>query len=280
MEIKYNITKLKGSIKEEVQDHVSVEEPLEMSLKFKKGDKWNIENISITMRTPGNDEDLVSGFLYNERIIENINEIEKVEKKGETVGDYNLQNKIEATINNTKNLDIGKIKKNFITNSSCGVCGKTSLDSIEVLKTNKIDLSFPKINYNIILKSPKLLQNNQSEFSKTGGIHASALISGKGEVIAIREDVGRHNALDKLIGHALKNKIIKPENQFIACSGRLNFELDQKALMSNIGLMAGVGAPTSLAIDLAKRFNMTLVGFVKQDSFNIYSNKERIIIKN
>jgi len=279
MDIKYNIIKLKGSIKEEVQDHVSVEEPLEMSLKFKKDDKWNIENISITMRTPGNDEDLVSGFLYNERIIENINEIEKVEKKGETVGDYNLQNKIEATINNTKNLDIGKIKKNFITNSSCGVCGKTSLDSIEVLKTNKIDLSFPKINYNIILKSPELLQNNQSEFSKTGGIHASALISGKGEVIAIREDVGRHNALDKLIGHALKNKIIKPENQFIACSGRLNFELVQKALMSNIGLMAGVGAPTSLAIDLAKRFNMTLVGFVKQDSFNIYSNKERIIIK-
>ena len=279
MDIKYNITKLKGSIKEEVQDHVSVEEPLEMSLKFKKDDKWNIENISITMRTPGNDEDLVSGFLYNERIIENINEIEKVEKKGETVGDYNLQNKIEATINNTKNLDIGKIKKNFITNSSCGVCGKTSLDSIEVLKTNKIDLSFPKINYNIILKSPELLQNNQSEFSKTGGIHASALIDDKGKVIAIREDVGRHNALDKLIGHALKNKIIKPENQFIACSGRLNFELVQKALMSNIGLMAGVGAPTSLAIDLAKRFNMTLVGFVKQDSFNIYSNKERIIIK-
>ena len=279
MDIKYNITKLKGSIKEEVQDHVSVEEPLEMSLKFKKDDKWNIENISITMRTPGNDEDLVSGFLYNERIIENINEIEEVEKKGETVGDYNLQNKIEVTINNTKNLDIGKIKKNFITNSSCGVCGKTSLDSIEVLKTNKIDLSFPKINYNIILKSPDLLQNNQSEFSKTGGIHASALIGGKGEVIAIREDVGRHNALDKLIGHALKNKIIKPENQFIACSGRLNFELVQKALMSNIGLMAGVGAPTSLAIDLAKRFNMTLVGFVKQDSFNIYSNKERIIIK-
>ena len=279
MDIKYNITKLKGSIKEEVQDHVSVEEPLEMSLKFKKDDKWNIENISITMRTPGNDEDLVSGFLYNERIIENINEIEKIEKKGETVGDYNLQNKIETTINNTKNLDIGKIKKNFITNSSCGVCGKTSLDSIEVLKTNKIDLSFPKINYNIILKSPELLQNNQSEFSKTGGIHASALIDSKGEVIAIREDVGRHNALDKLIGHALKNKIIKPENQFIACSGRLNFELVQKALMSNIGLMAGVGAPTSLAIDLAKRFNMTLVGFVKQDSFNIYSNKERIIIK-
>ena len=289
MDIKYKITRVQDAQQKdksvgflrpyEKEDHISVEEPLEMSLKFKRGDKWNVENISITMRTPGNDEDLISGFLYNERIIENINEIEKVETKGEIVGDYNLQNKIEVTINNTKNLDIGKIKRNFITNSSCGVCGKTSLDSIEVLKTKKTDLSFPKINYNIILKSPRLLQNNQSEFSKTGGIHASALIDGKGKVIAIREDVGRHNALDKLIGHALKNKIIKPENQFIACSGRLNFELVQKALMSNIGLMAGVGAPTSLAIDLAKRFNMTLVGFVKQDSFNIYSNKERIIIK-
>ena len=280
MDIKYNITKLKGSKKEETKDYISVEEPLEMSLKFKKGDNWNKENISITMRTPGNDEDLISGFLYNEKIIENINEIEKVEKKGEIVGDYNLQNKIEATINNINNLDIGKIKRNFITNSSCGVCGKTSLDSIEVIKTKKIDLSCPKIDYNIILKSPEFLRSNQSEFSKTGGIHASALIDSKGEVIAIREDVGRHNALDKLIGHALKNKIIKPENQFIACSGRLNFELVQKALMSDIGLMAGGGAPTSLAIDLAKRFDMTLVGFVKSDSFNIYCNKNRILIKN
>ena len=280
MDVKYNITKLKGSKKEETQDHISVEEPLEMSLKFKKGINWNIENISITMRTPGNDEDLISGFLYNERIIENINEIEKVEKKGEIVGDYNIQNKIEATINNTNNIDIVKIKRNFVTNSSCGVCGKTSLDSIEVIKTKKIALSSPKIDYNIILKTPEFLRSNQSEFSKTGGIHASALINTKGQVIAIREDVGRHNALDKLIGHALKNKIIKPENQFIACSGRLNFELVQKALMSDIGLMAGVGAPTSLAIDLAKRFNMTLVGFVKSDSINIYCNKNRILIKN
>ena len=280
MDIKYNITKLKGLKSEEVKDSISVEEPLEMSLKYKSNGKWIVENISITMRTPGNDEDLISGFLYNERIVENINEIEKVEKKGEIVGDYKLQNKIEATINNTKNLEIGKIKRNFITNSSCGVCGKTSLDSIEVLKTKKIDLFFPKISYNIVLKSPELLRSNQSEFSRTGGIHASALIDNNGEVMAVREDVGRHNALDKLIGYSLKNKIIKPENQFIACSGRLNFELVQKALMSNIGLMAGVGAPTSLAIDLAKRFDMTLVGFVKSDSFNIYCNKSRILIKN
>ena len=277
MDIKYKVIKLKNNNTEEIKDSVSIEEPLEMILKFKKSGNWQTENISITMRTPGNDEDLIAGFLYNEKIVDNIQQIKKIEKKGEIVGDYNLQNKIEATINDIKNIDIGKLKRNFLTNSSCGVCGKTSLDSLEIIKSNKLDLSFPKINKKVILNSPKLLINEQSEFSKTGGIHASALIDKSGKVIATREDVGRHNALDKLIGHVQKNKLIDNHSQFIACSGRLNFELIQKGLMSNIGLMAGVGAPTSLAIDLAKRFKMTLLGFVKKNSFNIYTNKERVL---
>ena len=277
MDIKYNVIKLKENKIEEIKDHVSVEEPLEMSLKFKKNGKWQTENLSITMRTPGNDEDLIAGFLYNERIIENFSDIENIEKAGEKVGDFNIQNKIVATINNIKNIDIGKIKRNFITNSSCGVCGKTSLETVEVIKKDKLDISYPKIQKKIILKSPELLSNEQSEFSKTGGIHASSLIDKNGKVIATREDVGRHNALDKLIGHSHKKKLIDNHSQFIACSGRLNFELIQKGLMSNISLMAGVGAPTSLAIDLAKRFNMTLLGFVKKNSFNIYTNKERVL---
>ena len=278
MEIKYNITKLKDSNTEEIKDFVSVEEPLEMNLKFKIDGEWRIENLSITMRTPGNDEDLISGFLFNEKIIENIVEIEKVEKEGEKVGDYNIQNKIVATINNVKNIDIGKLKRNFLTNSSCGICGKTSLDAVEIIKNDKLNLSFPKIQKKIIMKSPELLMSEQSEFSKTGGIHASSLIDDSGKVIVTREDVGRHNALDKLVGYAHKKKIIDNRSQFIACSGRLNFELVQKGLMSNIGIMAGVGAPTSLAIDLAKRFEMTLIGFVKNNSFNIYTKKERIIL--
>ena len=279
MDIKYKVSKLKDNNAKEIKDSVSVEEPLEMSLRFKVNEDWKEENLSITMRTPGQDDDLIAGFLFNERIIENFSDIEKIEKQGDEVGDYSIQNKIVATINNNKNVDIGKLKRNFLTNSSCGVCGKTSLDSIEVIRSGKLDLSYPKINKKIILNSPKLLISKQSEFSKTGGIHASSLINDKGEVLAIREDVGRHNALDKLIGHVHKKKLIDNRSQFIACSGRLNFELVQKALMSNIGLIAGVGAPTSLAIDLAKRFDMTLVGFVKSDGFNIYSNKERIIIK-
>ena len=277
MDIKYNVTKLTDINTEDIKDSVSVEEPLEMNLKFKINGKWQTENLSITMRTPGNDEDLISGFLFNERIIQNISEIENIEKKGEKVGDYNIQNKIEATINNSKNIDIEKFKRNFLTNSSCGVCGKTSLDTVEVIKNEKLNLSFPKINKKTILKSPELLTNEQSEFSKTGGIHASALIDKDGNVIATREDVGRHNALDKLVGYVHKKKLIDNHSQFIACSGRLNFELIQKGLMSNIGLMAGVGAPTSLAIDLAKRFKMTLLGFVKKNSFNIYTNKERVL---
>ena len=280
MDIKYKITKLKNNSTEEVNDAVSVEEPLEMNLRYNLENKWHIENITITMRTPGNDEDLITGFLLNERIIENINQIEKIEKKGDKVGDYNINNTVEATISNTNNLDIGKIKRNFITNSSCGVCGKTSLDAIEVIKDEKLDLSFPKINKEVILKAPELLINQQSEFSRTGGIHASGLINHDGEIIAAREDVGRHNALDKLIGFATKEKLIDNHSQFIACSGRLNFELIQKGLMVNIGVMIGVGAPTSLAIDLAKRFNMTLVGFVKKNSFNIYTNKNRINLSN
>ena len=278
MDIKYNVTKLRENKAEEVKDYVSVEEPLEMNLRFKQNSNWHTENLSITMRTPGNDEDLVTGFLFNERIIEDVNQIIKIEKQGDKVGDYNIQNKIEATIDNIKNIDIGKLKRNFLTNSSCGVCGKASLDTIEVIKNDKLNLSFPKIQKKIIMKSPELLMSEQSEFSKTGGIHASSLIDDSGKVIVTREDVGRHNALDKLIGYTHRKKLIDNHSQFIACSGRLNFELIQKGLMSNIGIMAGVGAPTSLAIDLAKRFEMTLLGFVKNNSFNIYTNKERIII--
>ena len=278
MDIKYNVSKIKSSKEEVIKDSVSVEEPLEMRLKYNKDGKSETQNISITMRTPGNDEDLIRGFLFNERIIENMNEIDNVQHIGDPVGDYNLHNTIEATINKTDNLDIGKLKRNFVTNSSCGVCGKTSLDSIEVLKNDKLDLSFPKIKEDIILKSPSLLMNEQSEFAKTGGIHASALIDEAGKVIATREDVGRHNALDKLLGHSIQNGLLDPKVQFIACSGRLNFELVQKGLMANIGIMAGVGAPTSLAVDLAKRFDMTLLGFVKESGFNIYSNKDRIIL--
>ena len=279
MNSKYKVVKFKSNTFEYVDDLVSIEEPLEISIKYKEQDKWTSHILSITMRTPGHDEDLVRGFLFNEQIVEDIRHIDSIESFGDQVGQYNIQNKILATLNNSQNVNIAKIKRDFLTNSSCGVCGKSSLDALEIIKKDKTSLTEPKLSKEVIVQSPDILRNNQSEFSKTGGIHASGLFSSKGELIAIREDVGRHNALDKLIGTILKKNNLNPSNQYITCSGRLNFELVQKVLMTNIGVMIGVGAPTSLAIDLADKFNMTLIGFVKKDSFNVYTNKQKVIIK-
>jgi len=278
MNSKYNVLKFISNKFEKIEDLVSIEEPLEISLKFKKDKEWTTQNLSITMRTPGNDEDLVKGFLFNEQIVQSIDDIKSVESYGEKVGKYNIKNKILATLNNSKHVNISKIKRDFLTNSSCGVCGKSSLDALEIIKTDKTDSNEPKITKDVIISSSNTLKANQSEFSKTGGIHASGLINTRGELINLREDVGRHNALDKLIGSALVNDQIEPKNQFVACSGRLNFELVQKVLMTNIGIMIGVGAPTSLAIDLANKFDMTLIGFVKKDSFNVYTNYKKVIV--
>jgi FdhD protein len=278
MNSKYKVLKFNSNKFDNVEDLVSIEEPLEISIKFKRDDKWEDQNLSITMRTPGDDKDLVRGFLFNEQIVQNIKDIETIESYGEKVGQYNVQNKILATLNNSKNVNISKIKKDFLTNSSCGVCGKSSLDALEIIKKDKTDSDQPKITKQVIIHSPNILKTNQSEFSKTGGIHASGLFNSKGELINLREDVGRHNALDKLIGNALNNDQIRPKDQFITCSGRLNFELVQKVLMTNIGIMIGVGAPTSLAIDLANKFDMTLIGFVKKDSFNVYTNNKKVVV--
>ena len=277
MSSNYKTIKYKQNKLSHTDDLVSIEEPLEMIVRYKEKNEWMDDSISITMRTPGNDENLVIGLLYNEGIINNFSEIAKTELIGEKVGQYDLQNKIRVTLKNANNLDIKNLKRNFLTNSSCGVCGKTSIDSIEVTCKKKLNPSKPIIKASLVTKIPNILRQQQSEFSKTGGIHASALFDSDGNQLILKEDVGRHNALDKVIGQSLKNSKLDNDNQFIACSRRLSFELVQKTLMANIGLLMGVGAPTSLAIDLAKRFDMTLIGFVKSDSFNIYCGEKRIL---
>jgi len=277
MNSKYQTIKYKKNKPSAVNDLVSIEEPLEMTVRYKKNKDWINDSISITMRTPKNDEDLIVGLLFCEGIINKTSEIEKIEFLGDKVGKFKIQNKIQITLNNGENLDIKHLRRNFLTNSSCGVCGKTSMDSLEIICKTKINKDNPKIKSSLITEIPNILRKNQSEFSKTGGIHASALFDANGTPLVIREDVGRHNALDKVIGHSFKNSIFDTKNQFIACSGRLSFELVQKSLMANIGLLMGVGAPTSLAIDLAKRSDMTLIGFVKSDSFNIYCGENRIL---
>ena len=276
MNSKYKVLKFNSKKFEYIDDLISIEEPLEISLKYKDEDKWITQNLSITMRTPGDDENLVRGFLFNEQIVQDIKDIDSIESYGKKVGQYNIQNKILATLNNSQNVNISKIKRDFLTNSSCGVCGKSSLDALEIIKKDKTNSVEPQISKEVIIESPNILKDNQSEFSKTGGIHASGLFSSNGQLIDLKEDVGRHNALDKLVGSILINGKLEPKDQFITCSGRLNFELVQKVLMTNIGIMIGVGAPTSLAIDLANKFDMTLIGFVKRDSFNIYTNNKKV----
>ena len=276
MNSRYNVIKYNSGKFEKIEDLISIEEPLEISLKFKEKNDWVTKILSITMRTPGDDKDLVRGFLFNEQLIKNIRDIDTIENFGDKVGQYNIQNKILVTLNNSENINISTIKRDFMTNSSCGVCGKSSLDALEIIKQNKTNPDKPKISKEIIINSPMVLRKNQSEFSKTGGIHASGLFNTDGDLIAVKEDVGRHNALDKLIGCTLAMNQIDPITQFITCSGRLNFELIQKVLMTDIGIMIGVGAPTSLAIDLANKFDITLIGFVKRDSFNIYTNNKKV----
>jgi FdhD protein len=278
MNSKYKVLKYNSGKFENIEDLVSIEEPLEISIKFKEKDDWIKRILSITMRTPGDDKDLVRGFLFNEQLIKDVKDIETIESFGDKVGQYSIQNKILATLNSSENINISNIKRDFITNSSCGVCGKSSLDALEIIKQNKTNPDQPKISKEVIIKSPTILRENQSEFSKTGGIHASGLFNSNGDLISVKEDVGRHNALDKLIGCTLFNGQINPLTQFITCSGRLNFELVQKVLMTDIGIMIGVGAPTSLAIDLANKFDITLIGFVKRDSFNIYTNNKKVIV--
>jgi FdhD protein len=280
MNSKYKTIRYKKNKPSAVDDLVSIEEPLEMIVRYQKKNKWLKDSISITMRTPKNDEDLIIGLLFCEGIISKTSEIKKVEFLGDKVGQFDLQNKIQVTLNNGENLDIKHLRRNFLTNSSCGVCGKTSMDSLEIICKTEINKNNPKIESSLITEIPNLLKQSQSEFSKTGGIHASALFDVSGKPLVIREDVGRHNALDKVIGYSFKNSIFDTANQFIACSGRLSFELVQKSIMANIGLLMGVGAPTSLAIDLAKRSHMTLIGFVKSDSFNIYCGENRILNTN
>ena len=277
MNSKYKTIKYKQNKASDIEDLVSIEEPLEMIVRYKKKNKWIKDSISITMRTPGDDGSLMVGLLLNEGIINDASEIGNIKKLGKKVGKFNIQNKLQISLDNSKNLNIKKLRRNFLTSSSCGVCGKTSIDSLEVVCKTKINKDVPKIKNELITKIPDLLRQNQSEFSKTGGIHASGLFDKNGKVLVIREDVGRHNALDKVIGYSHLHSIFDTKNQFIACSGRLSFELVQKTLMANIGLLMGVGAPTSLAIDLAKRFHMTLIGFVKSDSFNIYCGENRIL---
>jgi len=259
-------------------DSVSVEEPLEIRIATTVDGIIEYKNISVTMRTPGNDTELAIGFLFTEGLISTISQIETVDRL-DAVCTRNSDNIIvvrlaEGVVPKTIALD-----RNFYTTSSCGVCGK---GSIAAIKTVSIFKEFsPKestLELEVIYRIPDQLRAAQGNFSATGGIHAAGLFDLQGELIALREDVGRHNALDKLIGYALSDQVLPLQKQILVLSGRASFELIQKAAMAGIQVIAAIGAPSSLAVELAKEFDITLLGFVRDQRCNIYHQAKHIII--
>lgn len=265
----------------EFDDVLAVEEPLEIRLGFPDGKH---RAISITMRTPGDDGELAAGFLFTEGILKHPSEIKQIRHCGLKIGlQKGTLDRVAALNSNTirvdlaenTSVDLKKLERHFYTTSSCGVCGKSS---IEALRSEAVRLPGDgfRVSPDLIHSLPARLRDSQKVFECTGGLHAAALFDAAGNIEIVREDVGRHNALDKVIGRRFLDAALPLTERVLLVSGRASFELVQKAAIAGIPILAAVGAPSSLAVELAREFNMTLVGFVRDGRFNIYCGEERI----
>jgi len=257
-------------------DLVAVEEPLDIRVGYVRDGKRDARTLSITMRTPGHDFDLAAGFLFSEGIIQNVCQISGIRFCGVPAPGSTQRNVVRVDLTADAVFDFQRLERHFYTTSSCGVCGKTSLEALQTTCDPSPIIDDLVISRNLIQEMPGQLRKAQSVFDQTGGLHASALFDVDGNIISIREDVGRHNALDKLIGAELMKSNMPLSNFLLLVSGRASFELVQKAVMARIPVLAAVGAPSSLAVELATRFNVTLLGFVRESRFNIYSAQGRI----
>lgn len=275
---KIEISKVSKNAATVFSDTIAVEEPLEIQLVYGTSPNRIKKTVSVTMRTPGNDTELAIGFLFTEGIIKSYQEIKAVtfstpkaflEKKSDC--NENTGNEIQLHLHEGIFPKIDSLERNFYTTSSCGVCGKSSIQSIKTVSLfqtnaapNPLELA------EILIGLPTKLRNAQANFELTGGIHATGLFSLDGNLVILKEDVGRHNALDKLIGAALIQNQLPLENHLLLLSGRASFELIQKAAMAGISIVAAIGAPSSLAVELAQEMGITLIGFLKENSFNCY----------
>lgn len=257
-------------------DVVATEEPLEIRLGYFVGDEHRERSISVTMRTPGKDLELAVGFLYTEGIVRTPSDIASVGPCGPPAAD-GLVNVVRVEIAQGVPVDLDRLERHFYTSSSCGVCGKSSLEAVKVQSRYDIASVPFTIGRDALAGLPEALRREQAVFDRTGGLHASGLFDRNGRIVLVREDVGRHNALDKLIGNRFMACALPLAEHGIVVSGRASFELMQKAMMAGCPLLAAVGAPSSLAVELAKEFGITLVGFLKRDRFNIYSRPERVL---
>ena len=249
-------------------DLLAIEEPLQLCL--------NGFPLSITMRTPGSDLDLATGFLFTEGIIDDVGQILLMRAESGEDDSENSGDRVTIRLRPEVAIDPARIRRNFYTSSSCGVCGKLAIGAIEVRPARPMRQSGPQFHADLIYRLPDLLRCAQDTFDRTGGLHAAGLFSPEGSLLGLREDVGRHNAVDKLIGFALRDGTVPLGDSLILVSGRAGFELVQKSVMAAIPVLAAVGAPSSLAVKMAQRFGMTLVGFLRGERFNIYSGNWRI----
>ena len=269
-----NLNKLKGEQFNYGQDIVVVEEPLEIRVGYGSLTEREQKSLSITMRTPGHDFELSIGFLFSEGLIESYDQINNIQYC-ENVKKEEKENVIRVELNEKLNIDFSKLERYFYTNSSCGVCGKTSIEALDNLNCKPQGLSF-SFNKELVKNLPGIMLDKQLVFEHTGGIHAAALFNSEGELLALKEDVGRHNALDKLIGWALMSNLVPLSESILTLSGRVSYELMQKAIIAEIPIVIAVGAPSSLAVAMASKFNITLIGFTRDNKFNVYHGIERL----
>lgn len=252
------------------RDLLAVEEPLEIRLAAPSADERVFRTISVTMRTPGHDAELAAGFLFAEGMVRERGEIEDV------AVDDPSGNVVSIRLARHAAVDLARLERHFYTTSSCGVCGKTSIEALQTTSHYPLPLGEPIVDASLIHRLPSALRAAQSVFDETGGLHAAALFDREGRLRCVREDVGRHNALDKVIGSELLAGRLPADDALLVVSGRASFELVQKAVMAGVPILVAVGAPSSLAVQLATCSGMTLVGFARDARFNVYAGSERV----
>ena len=273
---KFDIQKADSSIRTTLADIVAVEEPLEIQVVADVANAAAAKSVSITMRTPGNDIELAIGFLFTEGIITDRGQVLAANPVGQEDPSTALQNTIRVELSADVELNLASLERHFYTTSSCGVCGKASLDALQVAGLRSLADIDARFDSDALIGLPGEVRERQPVFIETGGLHAAAVFGPDGEIHLVREDVGRHNATDKVIGALMQAGKVPGHNLGLFVSGRASFELMQKSLVAGIPLLAAVGAPSSLAVETAREFGMTLVGFLRDRTFNIYAGEERI----
>jgi FdhD protein len=257
------VKRVHGDVSTDMDDVLVIEEPLEIRAAWRTGDEMREKSISVTMRTPGDDLDLAAGFLFTEGLIQSREEIESLRH-------WSSPNVLRVALRDGAKVDTSKLDRHFYTTSSCGVCGKTSIEALRVV-TNETPKLTHSIAGEIVHSLPAKLEEHQAAFRATGALHAAAIFGAQGELLCCREDIGRHNAVDKAIGSLFRERAMPLSDTILMVSSRGSFEIVQKAVMAGIPVVASVGAPSTLAVDLAREFGLTLLGFVRNGRFNVYA---------